>query len=397
MTATHDTDWRTLGLLAVCQALLLTNSASLISMQALVGYQLASTKSLATLGATTYVVGSAIATMPASLWMEKVGRRAGFMAGALINVLGCGLAVLALYLGSFALFCAATAVVGVYNAIGLQYRFAAAEVAAPADRAKAISWVLAGGIVGGVIGPTSMRYAKDALSIPYAGAFVVLALYAIVALAVQWFVRVPPPPHAQRAGRGRPLSEIARQPVFIVAVLSAALGYGIMNLLMVATPLAMDFCGFGFSSAAIVIQWHVVGMFAPGLFTGSLIKRYGVLAVIGAGIALMVACVAVALSGTTFAHFVVALALLGIGWNFMYTGGTALLTESYEPAEKARVQGVNDFAVFATMGVSSVSSGALVSLAGWELMNAAALPVLVVVAAGVVWLARHRRTQAVAS
>ena len=397
MAATHDTDRRTLVLLAVCQALLLTNGSSLIAMQALVGYQLASTKSLATLGATTYVLGSAIATMPASLWMARVGRRVGFMAGALVNVVGCAVAVLALYVASFALFCVATAIIGVYNAIGLQYRFAAAEIAAPADRAKAISWVLAGGIAGGVIGPTSMRYAKDALSIPYAGAFVVLALYALVALAVQSFVRVPPPTLAERAGGGRPLSEIARQPVFVVAVLSAALGYGIMNLLMVATPLAMDFCGFGFSAAAIVIQWHVIGMFAPGLVTGSLIKRFGVLRVIAAGIVLMALCIAVALSGTTFAHFVVALIVLGIGWNFMYTGGTALLTESYEPAEKARVQGVNDFAVFATMGVSSVSSGALVSLAGWERMNAAALPVLAVVAVGVAWLATKRRARAVTS
>ena len=393
MSAPAKTDRRTLALLAACQALLLTNSSSLISMQALVGYQLAPAKTLATLGATTYVIGSAIATMPASHWMARVGRRTGFMTGALVNVAGCALAVLALYLGSFWLFCAASAVIGIYNAFGLQYRFAAAEVAAPADRAKAISWVLAGGIAGGVIGPTSMRYAKDALEIPYAGSFIVLAAYALVALAVQSFVRVPAPTHEERSGGGRPIAEIARQPVFVVAVLSAALGYGIMNLLMVATPLAMDFCGFGFGFAAIVIQWHVIGMFAPGLVTGSLIQRFGVLGVIGAGVVIMLACIAVALSGTTFTHFLVALALLGIGWNFMYTGGTALLTEAYAPAEKARVQGVNDFVVFATMGVSAASSGALVSAAGWEIMNIASIPVLAVVAGAVGWLAWRRRTQ----
>lgn len=393
MTAPVVTDRRTLALLAVCQALLLTNASSLISMQGLVGYQIASTKALATLGASTYVIGSALATMPASLWMARVGRRTGFMAGALVNVVGCALAVLSLHLANFTLFCIATAVIGIYNAIGLQYRFAAAEVAAPADRAKAISWVLFGGVAGGVIGPTSMRFAKDALDVPFAGSFVVLALYALVALAVQSFVRVPAPTHEERRGGGRPLAEIARQPVFIVAVLSAALGYGLMNLLMVATPLAMDFCGFDYSAAALVIQWHVVGMFLPGLVTGSLIKRYGVLAVISAGIVLMLACVAVALSGTTFAHFVAALALLGVGWNFMYTGGTTLLTEAYTPAEKARVQGANDFAVFAVMGLSSFSSGALVSAAGWEIMNYAAIPVLAIVAAGIVWLARQRRMQ----
>lgn len=391
MSAPAKTDRRTLALLAACQALLLTNSSSLISMQALVGYQLAPAKTLATLGATTYVIGSAIATMPASHWMARVGRRTGFMTGALVNVAGCALAVLALYLGSFWLFCAASAVIGIYNAFGLQYRFAAAEVAAPADRAKAISWVLAGGIAGGVIGPTSMRYAKDALEIPYAGSFIVLAAYALVALAVQSFVRVPPPTHEERSGGGRPIAEIARQPVFVVAVLSAALGYGIMNLLMVATPLAMDFCSHPYAQAALVIQWHVVGMYAPGLFTGSLIKRYGVLRVIVAGAAIVAVCIAIALSGTSVAHFLIALFLLGVGWNFMYTGGTTLLTETYRPEEKARAQGANDFAVFATMGISSVSSGALVSLAGWERMNVLAVPVLVVIVGGALWLGWLRR------
>ena len=182
--------------------------------------------------------------------------------------------------------------------------------------------------------------------------------------------------------------------MFVVAVISAAFGYGIMNLLMVATPLAMDFCSHPFAQAAMVIQWHVVGMYAPGLFTGSLIRRYGTLKVILAGVALVGGCVAVALSGTTVTHFLVALALLGVGWNFMYTGGTTLLTESYAPVEKARAQGANDFAVFATMGVSSFSSGALVSVAGWERMNMLALPVLAVVVVAVVWLSRLRRVPA---
>ena len=385
------TDHRTLALLAACQALLLTNAAALISMNALVGYDLAPSKALATLGATTYVIGSAVAAMPAALYMAKAGRRAGFMAGALINVGGCMLAALALQQRSFALFCAATAVIGIYNAIGLQYRFAAAEVATPSDRAKAISWVLAGGIAGGFLGPESMRVAKGWFATPFAGSFVVLAAYALVALAVQSRVDVPPPTLAERSAARRPLGAIVRQPSFVVAVLSAALGNGIMNLLMTATPLAMDFCGHPFAQAAFVIEWHVVAMFAPGLFTGALIGRFGVLKVIVAGIALMAGCVAVALSGVTVAHFVAALVLLGVGWNFMYTGGTTLLTESYSPADKARTQGVNDLAVFATMAISSAASGALVSLAGWERMNVAALPVLAVVVVAVAWLARRRR------
>lgn len=384
------TSYRNIFILACCQALLLTNSAGLIAMNALVGYSLVDTKTLATLGATTYVLGSALATMPMSLWMAKVGRRRGFMAGALVNVLGCAIAVVALLQGSFVLYCVATAVIGIYNAVGLQYRFAATEVAAPADKARAISLVLAGGIVGGFLGPAITRWGQHMFATPFLGSFVMLAGVAILALAVQSLVNVPKPSAEERSGGGRPLREIIRQPVFIVAALSGGLGYGLMNLLMTATPLAMSFCSLPYAQAALVIQWHVVGMYAPGFFTGSLIKRMGMLRVIVAGIVLMAAGSLVALNGVTLAHFVAALVLVGIGWNFMYTGGTTLLTESYAPAEKARTQGANDFIVFSIMGVSSFSSGALVSAAGWEVMNWGALPVLVLIAGVVLWFARHR-------
>ena len=386
------TSYRTVALLACCQALLLTNAAGLISMSALIGYELAPQKSLATLGATTYVIGSALATMPASLWMARVGRRRGFMAGAMINVLGCAIAVGALLSGSFALFCVATAVVGVYNAIGLQYRFAAAEVATLADRPKAISLVLAGGIVGGFLGPTSTVLARDWIpAAPFAGSFLLLAAYALVALAVQSRVHVPKPAIPHDSPSARSLAVIARQPVFVTAVLAGALGYGLMNLLMVATPLAMSFSSHPYGQAAIVIQWHVVGMFAPGFVTGHLIARFGTLRVIVAGVLLIGTCVAVALAGNTVAHFLVALMLLGVGWNFMYTAATALLGEAHRPQEKAKVQGANDFAVFATQAVSTLSAGALVSGAGWERMNLAALPVLAIVLAAVAWLAWCRR------
>jgi MFS family permease len=235
-----------------------------------------------------------------------------------------------------------------------------------------------------------MALARDAFATPFLGSFVVLALYALVALAVQSRLRVPPPTLAERAASGRPLREIVRQPVFVVAVMAGALGYGIMNLLMVATPLAMDFCGHPYAQAAFVIQWHVVAMYAPGLVTGSLIARFGAPRMIAAGVVLMAATVAVALAGLSVMHFTLALVLLGVGWNFMYTGGTALLGESHTPAEKARVQGANDAVVFATMGVSSLASGALVSAAGWERMNVATLPFLVAVIAAVVWLGRVR-------
>jgi MFS family permease len=385
------TSYRDVFLLACCQALLLANGSALISMNGLIGFALAPTPVLATLGVTAYVVGSALATMPMSLWMARVGRRRGFMFGALVNIVGCAIGVVALTFRSFALFLVATAVIGVYNAIGLQYRFAAAEVASEADKAKAISLVLAGGVAGGLVGPQAVNVSRDFFAIPFQGSFVVLALIALVALFVQSRTHVPPPDARTGQSGGRPLSEIARQPVFIVAVLAGGLGYGLMNLLMTASPIAMALCGFPFAAAAVAIQWHAVSMYAPGFFTGTLIQRFGTLAVILFGLVLMAACALVALGGQTVAHFVIALALLGVGWNFMYTGGTTLLTESYRPEEKARTQGANDFLVFTIMGVSSVTSGALVSTTGWTAMNRSMLPLLAVVATATLWLAWRRR------
>src|SRR5450755_3235636 len=388
------TSYRDIALLACCQALLLINNAALISMNGLVGYSLVENKAFATLGATTFVLGSALAAMPAALWMAKVGRRRGFMVGSSIAVIGAATCALALYLVSFALFCFGTAVIGIYTAFGLQYRFAAAEVAAPEFRAKAISLVLAGGIGGGFLGPQASLWAKDLLPVPFLGSFLVLSAIALIALGVQSQVRVPPPTTEEARGGGRPLPQIVRQPVFIVAALSAALGYGIMNLLMTATPLAMSFCSHPFSAAAFVIEWHVVGMYAPGFFTGSFIKRFGALKVISAGIVLMGACVAVALSGVALWQFWTALVLLGAGWNFTYTGGTTLLIEAYKPAEKAKTQGMNDVIVFTVMSISSFSSGALISAAGWEWMNLGALPLLVIVTGAVFWLMALRRQSA---
>jgi MFS family permease len=391
------TSYRDVFLLACCQALLLVNNAGLIAMNGLVGYALADNKAFATAGATTFVLGSALSAMPAALWMARVGRRRGFMTGSLVAVLGSIVCALALVWSSFALFCLGTAIIGVYTAFGLQYRFAAAEVAAPEFKAKAISLVLAGGIAGGFLGPEAARWGKDLLPVPFLGSFVVLSTIALIALGVQSQVRVPAPAGATHGG-GRPLRLIARQPVFVVAVLSAALGYGVMNLLMTATPLAMSFCGYPFAAAAFVIEWHVVGMYAPGFVTGGLIQRFGALKVIMAGTLLMAACAGIALADNKVGYFWTALVLLGVGWNLMYTGGTTLLTEVYTPAEKAKTQGLNDFVVFTVMGISSFSSGALIDAAGWERMNAFALPFVAVVMIAAAWLlAQHRRGRARAS
>jgi MFS family permease len=390
------TSYRDIFLLACCQALLLVNNAGLIAMNGLAGYALAGSKAFATAGVTTYVLGSALSALPAALWMAKVGRRRGFMVGSLMAVAGCGICALALVLASFALFCLGTAIIGIYTAFGLQYRFAAAEVAAPQFRAKAISLVLAGGVAGGFLGPEASRWGRDLLPTPFLGSFLVLAAIALVALGVQSRVRVPAPTVPARGG-GRPLAQIARQPVFVVAALSAALGYGIMNLLMTATPLAMSFCGYPFAAAAMVIEWHVVGMYAPGFVTGSLIQRFGAPKIIVCGALLMAACVAVALSDSQIANFWTALVLLGVGWNLLYTGGTTLLTETYAPAEKAKTQGLNDLIVFAVMGVSSFSAGALIDVAGWEHMNTVALPFIAVVALAAGWLSLLRQRRAAAA
>lgn len=387
------TSYRDIVLLACCQGLLLVNNSALIAMNGLVGYALAGDKALATAGVTTYVLGSALCAMPAALWMARVGRRVGFMAGSLAALLGSAICALALAWSSFALFCLGTATMGIYTAFGLQYRFAAAEVAAPDFRAKAISLVLAGGIAGGFLGPQVSRWGRQLLPAPFLGSFLVLAVVALLALGVQTAVRVPAPV-VVAPGSGRPLRAIARQPVFIIAALSAALGYGVMNLLMSATPLAMSLCGYPFAAAAFVIEWHVVAMYAPGFVTGSLVQRFGTLKIIVAGTLFMAAGIAIALADNRVAHFWAALVMLGVGWNLMYTGGTTLLTETYTPAERARTQGLNDVLVFAVMGVSSLASGALINRAGWERMNVVALPFVVIVTSAALWLAALRQRRA---
>src|SRR5947207_6535518 len=313
---TMRTSYRNIFLLACCQALLLVNNASLIAMNGLVGYALAGDKAFATAGVTTFVLGSALSAMPAALWMAKVGRRRGFMTGSIVAVFGSAICALALAWSSFALFCLGTAIIGIYTAFGLQYRFAAAEVAAPEFKAKAISLVLAGGIAGGFLGPEASRWGRELLPVPFLGSFLVMSAFALVALGVQSRVRVPRPALASPGG-ARSLGKIAVQPVFVVAVLAAALGYGVMNLLMTATPLAMSLCNHPYAAAAFVIEWHVVGMYAPGFFTGGLIQRHGALKVIIAGAVLVAAAVGVALAGNQVGHFWAALVLLGIAGHLM--------------------------------------------------------------------------------
>ena len=382
---------RNVLLLACCQALLLTNAVTLIAIGALAGYGLASDKALSTLPATSYVIGGALTAFPASMYMNRVGRRMGFLTGGAIGLVGAVIATYAIAAASFPLLCAGHFLMGCYNGFGQYFRFAAADTAPPDFKAKAISLVMAGGLVGGVVGPELTKLTIDLAQPTFFASYASLLVFTTAAMAIMSFLAVPPAAASAASDRGRPLAVVAAQPAFIVAVLVAAIGYAVMNFLMTATPLAMRFCGHPYGAAAGVITAHVIAMFAPSFFTGSLIKRFGVVPVMATGVATMLACVAVALSGQLVMNFWTALVLLGLGWNFMYVGGSALLTETYAPAEKAKAQGLNEITIFAVQAISSFSSGVLVNAAGWNALNYIALPLLIAAGASLAWLARRPR------
>ena len=387
-----DRTRKNVAVLAVCQGLLFTNNSVLITVNALAGYALAPNKALATLPVTAYFVGSALTALPLSLLMKRYGRRFGFVLGAGCAILGSSLCALAVALSSFWLLCFGVLVLGAYFAAGQYYRFAAADSVASDFKSIAISLVLAGGIAGGFLGPETSKLTKDLLSgYTYAGAYFSLIVFALATMGVLHWLDIPPLPEADRKDAGRPLGAIARQPAFVIAVLCGMASYGVMNLLMTATPLAMIAHEHPFSDAALVIQWHMVGMFAPAFVTGMLIQRYGLSAILLTGVALNLACVAIALAGIDVMHFWLALFALGVGWNFMFVGATALLTESHTPAERGKVQGVNDAAIFLTMVVSSLSSGMLFTYQGWQTMNLLAVPFLLLAGGGILWLAWQRR------
>jgi MFS family permease len=390
-----NSERRNVALLAACQAMLFTNNSTLIAINGLAGLALAPVKSLTTLPVTCWVLGGAIATMPASLYMRRVGRQTGLTTGAGFGILGALVCAGGVALSSFWILCVGALLCGAYNAFGQYYRFAAADTASTDYKSQAISLVLAGGLVGGIIGPTVSRGTVDLLSPKYTGAYLSLIVFALITMLILRFIRIPNPTAAEQASSGRPLRQIMAQPKYIVAVLSGAVGFGVMNFLMTATPIAMGICGHPFGDAAFVISSHVIGMFAPSFFTGSLIKRFGTLNIIFVGVLLNFLSIAGALSGLSVAHFWFALVMLGVGWNFMFIGGTTLLTETYRPEERAKAQGSNDFLVYVMMTISSVLSGLAVTAAGWERVNLSALPMLGIVLVALGWLAlRNRRVAA---
>ena len=386
---------RNVWLLSGCQALMNSGNSLLIATSALVGYRLAADKSLATLPLALQFLTSMLTTIPASFLMKAIGRRAGFVVGTLLGLAGAALAAWGIVAGNFIYFCVAAAFIGALNGFGTYYRFAAADVADADYRSRAISYVMAGGVVAAFIGPNLAHWTSDWLSgIEFAGSYLsLLGIYGL-SLVVLLFVRIPPPTAAQAHAHGRPLSVIARQPAFIVALAGGALGFGVMALVMTATPLAMHQHAHVFADTAFVIEWHLLGMFAPSFFTGHLIRRFGVLNVMLAGVVLNIGCVAVNLAGTEVAHFWAALTLLGVGWNFLFIGGTTLLTETYTESEKAKAQALNDFLVFTVITAASLSAGALQYHLGWRAVNLGVVPLIIVILAAILWLKQVRRVQA---
>ncbi|MEM8662749.1 MAG: MFS transporter [Pseudomonadota bacterium] len=367
--------------LALAQAIGGALASINIALGGLVGiYLLGAGSELATVPVTTMIVGTAAGTLPAAFLLEKLGRKLGFMTGALIAASGGLIAFTGIMQGVFWLFCFGTFVGGSAFAFVQQYRFAAAEAATEKFRPKAISYVLAGGILAGVIGPQTVIATKDAfLPTAFAGAYLASAVLCLITIAVLAFYK--PGPVVRRAPdapRGRPLLVILMQPRVALAILVAVVSYAVMSLVMTAAPLAMIACGFTTDQAALGIQWHVIAMFAPSFITGSLITRFGAEPIAAVGLVLSGLAGVTALMGIELGHFYVALILLGLGWNFGFIGGTTMLTNAQRPEERARTQAANEFIVFGAVAVASLSSGVLFQTIGWDSINWTVLPLLAI-------------------
>ncbi len=389
---------RTLYLLTACQAYMFICSSLLITVSALIGLDLATDKSLATLPLAIQFIAMMTTSIPASLFMGKWGRKVGFLAAGIIGICGACLALLAIYQRSLPLFCMATFCFGTFSAFGNYYRFTAPEVVPAEKKNVAISWVMGGGVIAAFIGPNLATWSQNFLEVSvYAGAFIItIGVYLASMLTVSFMDLPAPVAKPPKTASSRSLSSIVTQPVFLVAVICAAFGYGTMNLVMTATPLAMHHNGMVLSDTAFVIQWHIVAMFAPSFITGNLIDRFGILNILLIGAILSVVCVAINLTGHSVWHFWLALITLGIGWNFLFVGGTTLLTESYRPEEKTEIQAINDFIVFSVVSITALSSGTIHHYYGWKTVNLCVLPLLLFVVVCIFLLKRKSRQTTVA-
>jgi MFS family permease len=369
---------RNVLILASTQALFQTVSVMVITLSGIVGWMLATDKSLATLPIAMMMVAAAVTMIPASLLMQRYGRKAGFLLGASLGGVGGLLAAVAIWLDNFALFVAANMLVGSYQAFAQYYRFAAADAASAEFRSRAISWVIAGGVFAAVAGPNLVRFTQNVGTVPSALTYLSMVALSILAILLLSRLALPSESASEVQGEARTLPAIMKQPIFLTALAGSTIGSAVMLLVMTATPLAMQICGQPIAAAATVIQWHVLGMFAPSFFTGNLIRRFGVLTIMTSGVVLLLGHVAIALSGIEYLHFLSGLILLGVGWNFLFVGGTSLLTEAYRPSERAKVQAAHDFLMYIAISIATFSSGSLLSAFGWHAVNLAVLPMLAV-------------------
>ena len=383
---------RNVLILAFCQAMLFSGTGLIIASSALIGKELAPSPAWSTVPLAAQFLSTMLVIFYVSHLMKDKGRRFVFMRGALVGSVGMALSALGIWLGSFTLFVLAGMLIGVHNAIGQFYRFAAAEAVTTQLKSKAISFTMAGGVLAAFIGPNLAIYTRNMLEQVFMASYLALIL---TTLAVAWVTsRLDLPVIADEKIASRSLLAIAKQPQYLMAMFAAMIGYGLMSFLMTATPLAMQCHDHSFSSTALVIQWHLFAMFAPSFFTGDLIRKFGVMQVMIVGSLLLMACALINLNGTSLLHFEVALILLGVGWNFLYIGATTLLTDTYSENEKAKAQGLNDTFVFATLTITSLASGASVELFGWQTINSYSIPVTLSILAGLIWMVAKRAKQA---
>jgi MFS family permease len=373
-------------ILALAQALAGANNTVMVATGGIAGAMLAPDKSLATLPVTIFVIGMWQGALPMGALARRFGRRTAYQIATVAGVLTGLICCLAVLQGSFTLFLIGAFFSGLYAAGHQSYRFAAADTASEAFKPKAISWVLAGGVLAGVLGPQILIATKD-LWPPYlfAASYLAQAAVAVLAAVVLAFVRIPPPRATDRAA-GRPLKEIALQPRFITAVACGVASYAMMNMVMTSAPLAMVMCNHSVTDATLGLQWHVVAMYAPSFITGSLIARFGVHRIAGLGLALIALSAAIGIHGISIAHFWTALILLGIGWNFAFIGATAMVVQCHRPEERNKVQSFNDFLVFGSMAIGSFASGTVLARFGWETVNVIVFPVVIVAGALLMWL-----------
>lgn len=380
----------TVPLLALNQALMMSATSLLVATCALVGFSLATDKALATLPIAALFIATMLTSIPAALLMNRIGRKHGFMLAALIGASGAVTSTIAIIHNQFWLFVAGTMLIGVFNGFGNYFRFTAADSVDTAHKSRAISYVMAGGVVAAFVGPNLATITRNLVSqAPFAASYAALVLVYLCSFISLWFISLPLQADSAEQDTNyipRPLVDIAKQAKFIVALTCGMLGYGIMSLIMTATPLAMNHHEHNFSDTSFVIQWHIFAMFAPSFVTGHLIRRFGVTQILFTGVLMGISCVTINLLGNSVNHFWLALILLGICWNFLFIGATTLLTETYHTKERSKTQATNDFAVFTTVAISSLFAGSLNHNFGWQAVNLSVLPLLLIILLSITWL-----------